>query len=166
MNQRLNASSPVFETDCDFDQTAERQFVCVRCHRVVNTVGIHKPENIHAPCKVKAPAGPGTWLKYLISLLGLSGYGGCGCEGMVKRMNRWGVDGCHEHLEEIEAKLNEAKELIGYLALTKAAALAVRHGLPLSVRGLVDEAIRRAEAGTSKDSLTVIGAFPAENERS
>lgn len=129
--------------ECDFDKIAERQFVCRFCRRVVNTIKDWQPEQVHALCKVPQ-LGPGTELKYLIGLLGFS-IGGCDCASTVKKMNRWGVEGCREHLDWIVEKLEANAKLESLWALGKAAAKATAMGI-FSIRQLVERAIEAAEA--------------------
>ncbi len=88
---------------------------------------------------------PGNELKKLLTELGFNESMGCGCKSMITRMNILGPQGCREQIESIEAKLNESKKLVSWWDLGGAFANAVRLGLPKTVRGLILEAITRAE---------------------
>lgn len=89
--------------------------------------------------------GPGTHLALMLKTLGIEETTGCGCQSRVRQMDAWGCDGCREYREEIVGWLTEAA-WAAKLSAVKAAALAVANGLPLTIGGLIDEAIRRAEA--------------------
>lgn len=80
------------------------------------------------------PSGPGTELKRILTRLGITETGGCGCTDMLRRMNAWGVAGCREHREEIIAYLRAKAAERGWV-LTSA----------LPVGQLLDAAIYTAE---------------------
>jgi hypothetical protein len=96
--------------------------------------------------------GPGTRLKLLLADLGLHGQEGCGCAGMALQMDRWGVAGCRERRQEILDWLHRQQAQTGWWSQLKAAARAARAGLAFHLdprdpaAGLLDEALRRAEA--------------------
>lgn len=114
--------------------------------------------------------GPGTELKQMIeNAFGLGAIAGCGCQAMVDRMNRWGVEGCRkrdnfettiDHLMEKKDKLSKhARELsqvdqkdpsfVQHLnrIAAKTAAAVTPESLQRAALGLiVDQAIDRAEA--------------------
>ena len=87
---------------------------------------------------------PGTELKALIASLGVEP-AGCGCDGFAAKMDRWGVEGCRHRMAEIAERLRGQAERLGWREKLKAGALALANGLPLTIEGLVEEAIRRAE---------------------
>jgi len=99
--------------------------------------------------------GPGTDLKHLIAEFGLKPTTSCACEAMLLQMNAWGVTGCREHRAEILAHLTKAykstanltKLRAGLTALASHATAPFTGGapLPLTLEGLLDEALRRAE---------------------
>lgn len=99
--------------------------------------------------------GVGTELKVLLASLGLSP-GGCNCEKRAREMDRWGVEVCKSRREEILGWLREEQQKRGwreYFLATKNAARELVLGRiktvisPLDPAvGLLDEAIRRAEA--------------------
>ena len=57
----------------------------------------------HAARDAPNKCGPGTELKRLLKRLFIRDTGGCGCNAMAAKMNRWGCDGCREsdHRAEI-----------------------------------------------------------------
>jgi hypothetical protein len=86
--------------------------------------------------------GPGTELHKLLHAMGFTP-GGCNCDAWRDRMNTWGVDGCREHRQEIIDHLESMKDSATLKDKLRAGVLAVANGLPLTIPGLVDEAIRR-----------------------
>ncbi len=94
--------------------------------------------------KLKGPTtGPGKELHGLLTQLGFS-IGGCSCKSWIAKMNRWGVDGCRQNRQQIVDHLTSMKDAASLTEKLKAGALAVANGLPLTIGGLVDEAIERA----------------------
>lgn len=94
--------------------------------------------------------GPGDHLFDVLQSLGVSAKSGCGCGGLKKEMNRYGVDGCRERRTDILTVLKKKTSKYGLAEWTKAAMLAVTTGLVFRINpldplpGLFDEAIRRA----------------------
>jgi len=95
--------------------------------------------------------GPGTELHNLLEQLGfrldpknLS----CGCQSMIDKMNRWGVEGCKKenNRKEILEHLNKQKHLTPLGEKLKAGFKAITQGLPKTVENLLDEAIKKADA--------------------
>lgn len=124
--------------DCDL-----RTGLCPDCGKRGKTTA---KRNCAAKINRPVPTtGPGTELEGLIKLLGKSINQSCECGRIRDWMNLWGVEGCRANLEFIVGHLESQKQLQSLWTLAAAAALAVRHGLPPSVRGLVEEAIKRAE---------------------
>lgn len=107
-------------------------------------------------------AGPGTELRKLLKALGVSDNGCAGCGGTASQMNVWGVDGCRARRDEIAGRLREQAGKRGWRVLLTAAFAAVASGLALRLNpidpfpGLVDEAIRRAEAQRDSSANTVV----------
>ena len=64
---------------------------------------------IPGPHGVLEPAGPGYYLKRSLSWFGLRDDGTCGCDEHAAQMDRWGPDGCEEHMDEILGWLREAQ---------------------------------------------------------
>lgn len=89
--------------------------------------------------------GPGTELKKLIGDYGLVPTSSCSCEAMILQMNAWGIAGCQEHRAEILAHLRKAYKSTANFAKLSAGLIAIASGLPLTLEGLLDEALRRAE---------------------
>ena len=81
----------------------------------------------------------------LIKEYGLAAKSSCSCKSWAGKMNEWGVAGCREHRAEIIAHLGEAYHAATWWDTFKAAGSAVYHSLPLTLGGMVDEAIRRTE---------------------
>jgi hypothetical protein len=82
----------------------------------------------------------------MFSQVGVSSREGCNCDLHIDQMNRWGVEGCREHREEILGWLREGAKNYGWLEKLQAGINAKRLGLPLTIEDLLDESIRRAEA--------------------
>jgi hypothetical protein len=126
--------------------------VCNRpyCSRHDDATFIHRPCGSAAASRatfVTPNHGPGTELHSMLQTLGFKiGGPGCGngCQAWIDRMNHWGVDGCREHRDEIIDHLERQKDNAALSAKLKAGALALAAGLPLTIGGLVDEAINRA----------------------
>lgn len=97
---------------------------------------------VHTP---PPETGPGTELKKMLNLIGLGTFGGCGCNGMARKMNEWGPQGCREHFDEIHQWLKNAARTTKWKAYIKAGWNAVTNGIPVTIDGLIHEAIRRAE---------------------
>ena len=92
--------------------------------------------------------GPGTELHLILDKLGFRldpKNLGCKCQAMIDKMNRWGVKGCRDHKAEIAKHLNEQKHLTPMKEKINAGILAWTAGLPMTVDGMIDEAIARAE---------------------
>ena len=113
----------------------------VICQRVCQ---LHGDRNWRFPGQIPAH-GPGTELKAILTLLGFASSLGCNCESLVMQMNAWGPEGCREHKAKIIAWLEQQRAKQGWRLLLKALVRAKRNGLPLTVAGLVEEAICRAE---------------------
>lgn len=64
---------------------------------------------------------------------------------MARQMDEWGPAGCREHKEEILAHLRKAYSKTDWATVLKAGMIALAQGLPLTIEGLVDLAIERAE---------------------
>lgn len=77
---------------------------------------------------------------------------GCDCKGYARQMDRWGVDGCRQHFDEIVAHFRQYAAKYDWATKLKAAAMAAATGLAFKLNwldpfpDLVNEAIRRAEA--------------------
>jgi hypothetical protein len=88
--------------------------------------------------------------------LGIDPDHGCSCESRAKQMDRWGVDGCREHFEEIRTWLQDAQAKSTWRQKLTAAVKAATSGLalqlnPLDVAGsIVRLAIERANSPSEK----------------
>lgn len=107
---------------------------------------------IKAVCRASPPAdrpppdyGPGTEFMRLTNELGLRAKGGCGCNSLKDQMNRLGVEGCRREKGRLLAALGANAEKFSWLDKLRAGAAAIAGGLPLTLEGLLDEAIRRAD---------------------
>ncbi|WP_425618024.1 hypothetical protein NA78x_001717 [Anatilimnocola sp. NA78] len=129
------------------DIPGERGIVCGRCgnrmlpHTQRPDPGRRKPAPDH---------GPGTELKKLLASVGLTDFSGCGCASKIAQMNRWGVEGCRQHIDQICGWIEEAKRKAGWREQLKAATLATANGLAFKldprdpIRSLVELAIESA----------------------
>ncbi len=90
--------------------------------------------------QTEGPAtGPGTELHKLLSrIAGEAPTATCGCKDRIARMDRWGPDGCREHLDEIVDWLLKEAEERGWKSTRWL-------GSRLAVKTLVRWAIRQAE---------------------
>lgn len=95
--------------------------------------------------------GPGTELKLILEMLGVSADADCGCGSIINAMNQWGVDGCQKNRKAIEVHLRNRAAELGWVAKLKIAAAAIVSGMAFKLDptnpspGLLDEALRRAE---------------------
>lgn len=123
-------------------------------------------------CCISA-GGPGDELEAIFATIGIEEKPGCDCKAKMRQMNAWGVSGCREHLKDILTWLYENYKRYGWGERIKAA-MAMPVGLALKInpadpfRGLVLEAIRRAEAkarptGDAKAADSVAVVIPCHN---
>lgn len=106
---------------------------------------------VHRNCPVKMGhpvGGPGTELNAIFKSLSVKPRNGCDCNRVMAWMDCIGPKGCRQRRCEILAKLEANYSLYSWADKIKAAAIALLKGLPLSLEGLLDEAIRRADANT------------------
>jgi hypothetical protein len=89
------------------------------------------------------PKGPGTELTKMYHQMGID-IGGCNCPLRASQMDAWG-SACVEHLDEIVGWLTVAAKERGWFDVQDAGVKAFDLGLPMTIRGQVLEAIRRAE---------------------
>ncbi len=122
------------------------RYRCIKCgwgH--VDYYG-HFPDQIYRNCDKDKSIGPGTALHRLIEQLGFTLQEGCGCEGMISNMDKWGAEGCRgEHRREIIERLETKRAAASIAAKAKAGILALAKGIPLSVAELLDLAIQQSE---------------------
>lgn len=131
------------------DDVPERGIRC-RCGERLFSDSLKKPaERIrpHTPAE-----GPGSELKKLLAEMGVTNFTGCNCDAKAAQMNRWGVDGCRDRLDQIRGWIAEAQAKASWTDTITAAAKAAASGLalqidPLDIAGsLVRIAIDRAAA--------------------
>jgi hypothetical protein len=67
------------------------------------------------------------------------------CIELAHKMNAWGVEGCRRRRREIIAHLKVGYGAAPLTAKLLAGAVAIATGLPLTLDGLLDEALRRCE---------------------
>jgi hypothetical protein len=120
----------------------KRAIRCTRCGVVLRTAA--SLERYYRDCS--ALPGPGSHLHALLTQLGVQPVAGCGCGEMMAKMDR-GADWCREHREEILAHLTEAYHQASWAEVLQAGGRAVALGLPLTLAGILELAIQRAEAG-------------------
>lgn len=125
------------------------------------------PPDVHVTCRKQTAkladsdlvstrelvCGPGCHAKRLLESLKINPILGCDCEAFARKMDDWGVAGCRgEHYDEIVTRFREYAKKYDWRTKLRAAMLAIKTGLackldPLDpAPGIVDEAIRRAEA--------------------
>jgi hypothetical protein len=110
----------------------------------------HVPQLVHKEYEALSAQSVGTELKQILTSLGFSNCGGCAAYTL--QMDRWGIAGCKEKYGEILTHLRAEQRKRGWLSLIAASVAAVRTGIafrldPLDpAPGLLDEALRRAEA--------------------
>lgn len=96
--------------------------------------------------------GPGTELKAIMASIGINPSASCDCNGKAEKMDQWGVAKCREERETIANWLREGAPRWKWTEKLAAGAAAIATGLAFQVNwadpfpGLIDEAIRRAEA--------------------
>ena len=104
-----------------------------------------KPFKLDPPTQATPSQLVGDVMTSLLKEYGLAAKSTCSCKSWAGKLNEWGVAGCREHRAEIIAHLNEAYHAATWWDTFKAAGSAVYHSLPLTLGGMVDEAIRRTE---------------------
>jgi hypothetical protein len=92
-------------------------------------------------------------LRKLFAEFGFSPKKNCGCNDWIRKMDAWGPAGCREHREEILAHLQKSYDQTTFWQRTKAAAVAILNGLPLSIAGCVDEAVLRAQKAEAERAI-------------
>jgi len=124
---------------------------CRECGAVLS-VPLESGVNIARECRPGPEHGPGTALKSILSELGIKPTKSCGCDAFASRMNIWGVAGCLEHREEIEAHLRTAHDSADLATKLRAGANAIAQGKPLTLAGLLDLAIERSNLDPTRAS--------------
>ena len=133
-------------------------FRCPRCRKLW-------PSNrLHVNCirpgdtviEYALSAGPGTELRLLFGQLNLHGKDDCGCAGMAAEMDMLGAEGCRAKAAELADRLRQKAAEVGWKEKLSAGILAAWNGLPLTIEGLLEEAIRRAEVKQQAEARSVI----------
>ena len=101
--------------------------------------------NITPPEQLTPTQLVGDALTALLREYGLASKSSCSCKSWAGKMNEWGVAGCKLHRAEIVAHLGEAYHSATWWQTLTAAGNAAYKSLPLTLGGMVDEAIRRTE---------------------
>ena len=94
----------------------------------------------------KSLGGPGTELKLLLEEMGITPKKTCGCNQRAAEMDAYGPAVVRQHKDTWVRFVTEQYHAASWWTCAKAAAIAVTHGLPLTIEGLIEEACRRAEA--------------------
>ena len=129
---------------CANDGDGNRAVTIMSEHRAI-VFGQSKPFNLDPPKQLTPTQLVGDALTALLREYGLASKSSCSCKSWAGKMNEWGVAGCREHRAEIVAHLGEAYHAATWWDTFTAAGSAVYHSLPLTLGGMVDEAIRRTE---------------------
>jgi len=108
------------------------------------TITLEQPKRFTKTSE-KPTGGPGTELKGLLAELGIKSRGGCGCNNQAAAMDVLGVEGVRVNREKFRKVLEDGYHASTWWECAKASAVAVKLGLPKTLDGLLDEALRRAE---------------------
>ncbi|MBC7857097.1 MAG: hypothetical protein IAF94_27010 [Pirellulaceae bacterium] len=154
-------------TNCDFESIESADaagFRRVRCRRC----GFTSPRPTKSPldrcfrnCDLMlpdefVPAPVGGELSGLLAELGIEANASCACAARSAKMDAWGIEGCKAHRETILAWLAEGYDTAGFGQKVNAGFLSIGSGLIFKLSaeglfpGLLNEAIRRAEAKETK----------------
>lgn len=151
--------------------------ICAACHLKHNDPTLIElrpvPEtilrkNVLAPAScVSKPGRVGSQMEEILEVLGFDADEvlplGCGgtCRQWIEKMNRWGVEGCLEHEQEILSRLDEQKKAVKWKNMLGASLAAIgnlRYGFfinPLNPsKSIFDEAIRRAKVEIEERKCT------------
>jgi hypothetical protein len=135
------------------DANGNRRVYCINCGYVTRTSMAWEFSKIYracpgAPIEQRSPAtneGPGTELNKIFDSLGIKPKESCQCKTRMAEMNCRGVQGCIDTRDEILGWLREAYDESSLSERAIAGMKAVALGLPLTLAGLLDLAIARAE---------------------
>lgn len=127
------------------DADGKRWVECDTCDYKLHTT--LPPERVHHMCKGKKKRGhgPGTHLAIMLGQMGIKSEGSCGCFEKQVQMDYLGSMGCRKERAKFLEHLKTAYKKADIPTKATALKLAIREGLPLTLGGLLDEAIRRAE---------------------
>lgn len=141
-------------SQCDFEQLPDGRWQCrdPECGYVTKRA-YDRPPNSNCKKKLRAASGarpyvpirgPGAWLLRLFAEINVTPKPECHCSEYAAKMDAWGVEGCRERRAEIISHLKDDAAKYGLGEWAVAGWTAFWQGKPLSLGGLVDEAIRRA----------------------
>lgn len=95
---------------------------------------------------VRQGRGVGDELFDLLKEIGVSPKAGCDCRKLRLEMNQLGVEGCRERSAGLVKRMQRNAAKYGLAEWAAAGWTALAQGKPLSLAGLLDLAIQRAEA--------------------
>lgn len=98
---------------------------------------------------VRTGRGVGDHLFDVLKEIGVKPASGCDCEKLRREMNQLGTDGCRERKSGLVMRLQRNAGKYGIGEWASAGWSALWQGKPLSLAGLLDLAIERAEATPS-----------------
>jgi hypothetical protein len=100
--------------------------------------------------------GPGSELKLMLRALSINPPAHCDCNKKAAQMDKWGVEGCMAHRDEIIGWMQEGQSRWGWKDRIAAGFKTITTGLVFHFNpldpwpGIIDEAIRRADEPQSK----------------
>jgi len=114
------------------------------------------PAPAKAPVTITIPkeapvGGPGTELGKLLSDIGIVPNSTCGCKQLSADMDKMGAANCRLNMDRIVEAITKNQKGWGWAEQLAAAAKALRAGY-LTIKSMVEEAIKRTEANQKKDS--------------
>jgi hypothetical protein len=110
-------------------------------------------DEAHAELAAKySPAeGPGTELKRLLSLIGITAGENCSCNKHARIMNAWGADECERRVEEIVGWLREEATKRGLPFFAAAGRMVVRRAIAAARRSAVVDLTDTVASGERHD---------------
>jgi hypothetical protein len=121
-----------------FDTRREASVTCAKCQQVILVSQLHigckcGPRLAAvSPARKPQPAptrGPGTELKKLLSLVGITATPNCSCNARAAKMDQEGVEWCEAHLDEIVGWLREEATKRGLPFVDMAGRVLVRRAI-------------------------------------
>jgi hypothetical protein len=128
------------------DKWLHRCTICGRTQLFKNA----DPSRVHMKCGKPHAPRPGTELRRMFRVLGVTPAKNCKCKAFAREMDAMGVDGCRAAREEIAAKLQAKSAEFGLDTFLSAGLRALTSGIALRINplhpflSLVDLAIERA----------------------
>jgi hypothetical protein len=93
----------------------------------------------------KTVMGVGDLLKQSIQSYGYKDFAGCDCQSMVRKMNRWGPEGCRKRIEAIVGHLEDAAKKTGWVERFVLATPGINAIAKWGIEKLVMDAIENTE---------------------